>query len=257
MNVYINAGEEVDLPPVQELTSSQRRVLGVLVEKAFTTPDAYPLTLKSLTTAANQKSNRNPVTNYSEDEMYEVIDELRQLGLAATVNTDGGRAERYRHYMRKRFTFSEPQLAIMTELMLRGRQTLGELRQRASRMVAIESLDALRNELRGLFEQGYMQSTGPIERRGVEVDHALYRDKEQKSLGTTTTSPEPATSPASTPQVVAKANVTPQESTSRLEAEIAKLQTSNQELRDDLENIRNEMQTLDRRFDDLRHDLGG
>ena len=68
---------------VRELTRAQRRVLGVLIEKGFTTPDSYPLTLKAVTAGCNQKSNRDPVTNYSEDAVEDVLDELRQLGLVA------------------------------------------------------------------------------------------------------------------------------------------------------------------------------
>src|SRR5579862_10011778 len=112
---------ELDAPPITELSKSQRRVLGTLLEKAFTTPEAYPLTIKALTTGCNQKSNRHPMTEYSEDDVLEVLDELRQSGLVAVVHTETGRTERFRHYVRKRFTWSEPQLAVMTELLLRGR----------------------------------------------------------------------------------------------------------------------------------------
>jgi uncharacterized protein YceH (UPF0502 family) len=116
------------------LSRPQRRVLGTLVEKGLTTPDQYPLTLKAATTGCNQKSNRDPVTEYDEDAVQRTLDELREMGLVGEVHTEGGRAARYRHYMRQKTTITEPQLAILTELMLRGRQQLGELRTRASRM---------------------------------------------------------------------------------------------------------------------------
>ncbi|HVW01423.1 MAG TPA: DUF480 domain-containing protein, partial [Planctomycetaceae bacterium] len=146
-----------DLPPEEQrtpitsLSRMQRRVLGVLLEKGFTTPEQYPLTLKGATTGCNQKNNRDPITNYDEDQVEQVFDELRELGLAAVVHTESGRTARYRHYMRHRFTMSEPQLAILTELLLRGRQSLGELRTRASRMVPIDSLEDLRTALNGLM----------------------------------------------------------------------------------------------------------
>ncbi|HEX6987701.1 MAG TPA: DUF480 domain-containing protein, partial [Planctomycetaceae bacterium] len=139
--------DSADYPPVRELTRPQRRVLGTLLEKGFTTPDQYPLTVKACTTGCNQKNNRDPISNYSEDQVLEILDELQQLGLVGVVHTESGRTERYRHYMRKRFNFTEPQLAILTELLLRGRQSLGELRTRASRMVPIDSLEDLRREL--------------------------------------------------------------------------------------------------------------
>ena len=106
---------------IKELTSLQRRVIGVLMEKASTTPDQYPLTLKALTSGCNQKSNRAPVTHHSEDTILATVDELRDMLLVAEVFTDGGRAARYRHYMRYRYDFSETQFAIIAELLLRGR----------------------------------------------------------------------------------------------------------------------------------------
>ncbi len=172
-----------DAEPIRTLTKPQRRVLGVLAEKAFTTNNSYPLTLKALTTGCNQSSNRSPVTNYSEDAVLDTLEELRSLGLVGEVHTDGGRAPRYRHYMRKRFPFTEPQLAVVTELLLRGRQQMGELRARASRMVQIDGLPKLREELAGLVEQGFAQASGSLERRGIEADHGFYEEREGKTLG--------------------------------------------------------------------------
>ena len=160
------------------LSRPQRRVLGVLLEKAFTTPDVYPLTIKATTAGCNQKSNRDPVVEYDEDRVETVLDELREMGLAAIVHTESGRSARFRHYMRHVTTLSEPQLAIMTELMLRGRQSIGDLRVRASRMVAVETLEQLRAELQGLIEMGLVQSDAPLDRRGVEIDHTLYPPNE-------------------------------------------------------------------------------
>lgn len=164
-----------------QLSKAQRRVLGVLLEKGFTTPENYPLTLKSLTSGANQKSNRSPVTNYSEDQIESTLGELQQLQLTNTVHTAGGRTERFRHIMRHVMSLSEVQLAILAELMLRGRQQMGELRSRASRMVPIPSQDDLRDALKGLMELNYVRGNGPLERRGVEVDHSLYLSNEPQA----------------------------------------------------------------------------
>jgi uncharacterized protein YceH (UPF0502 family) len=174
--------ESIDDSPVTQLSKPQRRVLGVLLEKSSTTPEYYPMTLKAITAGCNQKSNRHPLVDYSEDDVAEALEQLRRIGLVAIVHTESGRTERFRHYARKRFTMSEPQLAIMTELLLRGRQSLGELRTRASRMVPIESLDQLRTELEGLLSMNLLQSTGALERRGTEVDHNLYEPKENRKL---------------------------------------------------------------------------
>lgn len=164
------------------LTREARRVLGVLIEKGLTTPDQYPLTLKSSTSGANQKNNRDPVTNYTEEAVEEALEQLRALSLVATVHTDGGRTERFRHYVRKVIPISESQLAILGELLLRGRQQVGELRARASRMFPIESLEDLRRELKGMIDQGWIQTTGPLDRRGVELDHTFYAESESKRL---------------------------------------------------------------------------
>ncbi len=173
---------ESEQPPVKVLSKAHRRVLGVLVEKGITTPEYYPMTLKALTAACNQKSNRMPLTEYSEDDVLQTIDELRDLGLAAVVHTESGRTERYRHYVRKQFPWNEAQLAILIELWLRGRQSLGDLRSRASRMHAIDSLEQLREELRSLLEQGFVQANGPLTSRGVEVDHNFYKPSENQML---------------------------------------------------------------------------
>lgn len=203
-----------EFAPVTELTKPQRRVLGVLVEKAYTTPEYYPLTLKALTTGCNQKSNRSPITQYSEDSVLDTLEELRQLGLVGEVHTDGGRAPRYRHYMRKRFTFTEPQLAIVTELLLRGKQQMGELRSRASRMVRIEGLPQLREELAGLIQSGAAQSSGDLNRRGIDVDHGFYTGSEGKDLGgaaaTTQAAPAPTeVAPEESVQAAAPASAAP------------------------------------------------
>jgi uncharacterized protein YceH (UPF0502 family) len=191
METMEGAGQEESFPVVRELTSNQRRVLGALLEKAFTTPDQYPLTVKSLTAACSQKSNRDPVQEFTEDEVAEALTELQGLGLVAEVHTDGGRTPRYRHLMRKRFTLTEPQFAILTELWLRGRQQMGELRTRAGRMAPIESQEELRAALQSLLADGFVRASGPLERRGVEVDHGFYPAGERQP-GWSPVSDEPA-----------------------------------------------------------------
>jgi uncharacterized protein YceH (UPF0502 family) len=236
-------------PPVKDLSKSQRRVLGVLVEKAFTTPDAYPLTLKAVTTGCNQKNNRDPVTNYSEDDVRETLDQLRELKLIAELHTESGRTERYRHYMRHRFTMTEPQLAILTELLLRGRQQLGELRSRASRMVPIETLEQLRSELEGLLKMGLIQTNGPPERRGAEVDHNLYRANEGKILERGLAEDEPS---AARPAAVQRVTPVPPQQT-----EIEQLRLANDELRRELQSVRETVERLSDDFERLRRECGG
>lgn len=246
--------DTVEQPPITELKSRQRRVIGVLVEKAFTTPEYYPMTLKALTAGCNQKSNRDPVTHYSEDDVEETLDQLRELGLAAVVHTESGRTERFRHYMRKRFTLSEAQLAILTELLLRGRQQLGELRSRAGRMVAIESLDQLRDELRGLIELNLVQSAGSLDRRGVEVDHALYTEREAgshalESPAEATLEPETVTPPES-------GLASPIDNSMQEDALVTRLREENRELRERIEQLQESVDALKIDINTLKRDLG-
>ena len=124
------------------LSRIQRRVVGVLVEKAKTTPDNYPLTLNSLVNGCNQKSNRSPQMQLDEEQVYDGLDELRKLGAIAVVQGDG-RAEKYRHLMYEWLGVDKVELAVMAELLLRGQQTLGELRGRAARMEPIKGISEL------------------------------------------------------------------------------------------------------------------
>ncbi len=256
-----------------ELTKPQRRALGVLIEKGFTTPEYYPLTLKALTAGCNQKSNRHPLTDYSEDDVAEAVDQLREKGLVAVVHTESGRTERFRHYMRKEFTFSEPGLAILTELMLRGRQQLGELRTRASRMAPIDSLELLRDELQKLKEMNLVRYGGSLDRRGVEVDHNLYTQAERSRLGdmpdavddedeappAVRSAPLPARDVeedehVQTPAVPRAAVAS--ESQAGLAATVARLERENVALRDEVAALRSQVEELSARLDDLCRQLG-
>jgi uncharacterized protein len=254
--------DDVQYPPVTQLKKFQRRVLGVLVEKAFTTPEYYPMTLKALTAGCNQKSNRSPVYNLSEDAVFDTLDELREMGLAAVRHTESGRTERFRHNMRQRYSFTEPQLAILIELLLRGRQSMGELRTRASRMVAIESLADLRRELGGLIEEGYAQSNGPLERRGIQVDHNMYLPAEDKTMEPDSATVDQEVAPtrnATTPTAATAPSVAAPDLNSRLaqlESIIERQSIENRSLREELDSLKGEVHTLQKRLEDLCRDLG-
>ena len=129
--------ERVDLE--DQLTSEEVRVLGALMEKEATTPEYYPLTLNALVTACNQTSNRDPVVSYDGDTVIEALDHLRELKLIRVVHPSTGRATKYRHVLDEAIGLERAQLAVLTVLMLRGPQTLGELRTRTERMHPFES----------------------------------------------------------------------------------------------------------------------
>jgi len=160
-----------------QLNRLQRRVLGVLVEKSKTTPETYPMTLNSLTNGCNQKSNRSPLMNLSQDEVLKTLDSLRAIGVVTEVHGDG-RVPKYKHQMYDWMGIDRPESAVMTELLLRGQQTLGELRARAARMEpAIEELTQLKPIVDGLMAKGLMMELTPPG-RGQVVSHALYQHEE-------------------------------------------------------------------------------
>lgn len=132
------------------LNQVEARVLGALVEKQITTPAYYPLTLASLTAACNQKSNRNPVTALDEKDVARAMLTLREKHLAWETAEAGARVMKYSHNLSQHFTFSDQQLAVLCELMLRGPQTGGELRTHCERMVSLgdsEQTDAILQSL--------------------------------------------------------------------------------------------------------------
>lgn len=162
------------------LNMRQRRVAGVLVEKAKTTPDAYPMTLNGITTASNQKSNRSPQMNLDSDDVMLVLDELRDLGAVVEVQ-GGGRVAKYKHLFYEWLDVDKVELAVMAELLLRGEQTLGELRSRAARMEPIADMGALRPVVDSLLSKGLMVELTPAG-RGQMVSHNLYEEPELKRL---------------------------------------------------------------------------
>jgi uncharacterized protein YceH (UPF0502 family) len=135
-----------------ELTPDECRVLGVLIEKELTTPDQYPLSLNALLNGANQKNNRDPVTSMQENDAFDALESLRAQSLVVRVDTPGQRVNRYRHNAKEVLRLRTGAVAILAELLLRGPQTLGELRGRASRMHPMDSLEMVKDFLRELAE---------------------------------------------------------------------------------------------------------
>jgi uncharacterized protein YceH (UPF0502 family) len=167
-------------PRWRPISAIDRRVLGVLVEKAKTTADAYPMSVNAITSAANQKNNRFPVMTLETDDVQESLDRLRQLGAVGEVQ-GGGRVPRFRHYLYDWLGVEKVELAVMAELLLRGQQTEGELRGRAARMEPIADLGALRPILASLKAKRLVIALTP-EGRGHVVTHALYEPRELERL---------------------------------------------------------------------------
>jgi uncharacterized protein len=134
------------------LNDIEVRILGCLIEKEVTTPEYYPLSLNSLTSACNQKSNRNPMTSYEETAVSQGLDSLQEKGLARKSFTAGSRVPKYLHTVLDKFDLSGQEMAILCELMLRGPQTPGELRTRAERMSPFGSLEEVEKNLQVLLD---------------------------------------------------------------------------------------------------------
>jgi hypothetical protein len=133
------------------LTPIQQRVLGALAEKAATVPDTYPMTLRGLQTACNQKNNREPVTEHTEGEIQAALDELKARHLVRFVYAShGARSTKFRHVLDERLDLDASELALVTALLLRGPQTLNELRTRTERAHAFGSNDEVAATLEGL-----------------------------------------------------------------------------------------------------------
>ena len=144
---------------IPELTAVEARVLGCLIEKDLTTPEYYPLSLNALMNACNQKSSRDPVVNYDESTVEQACDSLRAKGLVL-VHT-GSRATKYSHRLSERFNFGRRDLPLLGVLLLRGPQTLGELRTRTERMHDFSDLDEVEHVLQQMAER----ETGALARR--------------------------------------------------------------------------------------------
>ena len=135
------------------LTDIETRVLGSLVEKQVTTPEYYPLTINALTLACNQKNNRYPVTSYTENQVQEAVERLREKNLAYVFYGSTSRVPKYKHVMPEVMHLSHPEMALMCVLMLRGAQTLGELRGNASRLHDFPGLEEVEQTLNALISR--------------------------------------------------------------------------------------------------------
>lgn len=133
------------------LSEIETRVLGSLVEKQLATPEYYPLTLNALVAACNQKSSRDPVINYNETQVLSAIDDLRDRNLVYVFYGSTSRTPKYKHMMREVFELSTAQVALMCVLMLRGHQTLGELRERTGRLYEFSDFAEVEEALNSLI----------------------------------------------------------------------------------------------------------
>ena len=231
------------------LDARQRRVLGVLIEKAKTTPAAYPMTVNAIVTGCNQKNNRDPLTAYDSIDIEKALDQLRTLGAVSELDWLG-RVPKYKHHAYEWLGVSKPEIAVMTELLLRGAQALGDLRGRAARMEPIADLAALKPIVDALLQRGLMLELSAAG-RGQIVSHALYLPEELSELrvtyaghsGRVAAHAEPADAapaPRAWPALPTRSALEPgpsAEPLARLAAEVAELRAELARLRDRIDEL--------------------
>jgi uncharacterized protein YceH (UPF0502 family) len=226
-----------------ELLATEIRVLGSLLEKQRTTPDAYPLTLNSLRLACNQSTNRDPVVQFSEAEVRDAVQRLERRGMARFASGAGSRAAKFRHLLSERLPMDDGEQAVMCVLMLRGAQTPGELKQRGERMHQFADLAEVEQTLARLIdrelvssvprrpgqkEERYMQLLGGEQEQAEHRAESVSELAKERPVGVSPGSPI-ASAPAPSPPAGA-------------ERELAEL--------------RERVQRLEREMESLKADLG-
>jgi uncharacterized protein YceH (UPF0502 family) len=262
----LRAPEQHAAPRWRPISAIERRVLGVLVEKAKTTPENYPLSLNALRSGCNQKNNRSPMMQLEEDQIDEALEQLRKIGAVAQIQ-GGARIDRYRHLAYDWLGVEKVELAVMAELLLRGTQTVGELRGRAARMEPIKDLAELQPTLDSLHAKGLVLYLTPPGRGGI-VTHALYLDQEMEKVRREAGATAATGEANSTTSEYQRTISLPAASTIRAQAadqsalagDLHRLQDELTELKQQLLDIRAEFDTtaqdLRRQIDDLNRQLG-
>ncbi len=235
------------------LTPPEQRVFGCLIEKRWTTPDQYPLSLNALRLACNQLTNRDPVTDYDEATVREAAQRLTRYGLARLASGAGSRAIKYRHLAEEALGLDRPELALLGVLLLRGPQTPGELKARTGRMAQLGSPAEVEALLEQLGARGYARRLerrpGHKEDRFVQLLGGEWADGGAAAPGpaaapASVAARAPAAAPAPGPGAApAPATPAPDDDgrLERLEAEVAALRAELATLRSDVGALRSEL----------------
>ncbi|HEX2127242.1 MAG TPA: YceH family protein [Thermoleophilaceae bacterium] len=204
------------------------RVLGCLIEKQRTTPDVYPLTLNALRLACNQSTNRDPVVDYDDSTIRAALERLGRRKWTTLASWSNRRAMKYRHTLDSALGLSEPELAVLCVLMLRGPQTPGELKQRTERLHAFARLDGIEDTLRGLIDRELVaQLPRRPGQREERYRHVLGGGAEEE--------------PAATPAPSAAREQEPAPASDGLERRVARLEDELASLRADLRALRGDL----------------
>jgi uncharacterized protein YceH (UPF0502 family) len=213
----------------EHLTEIEARVVGALVEKQLTTPEYYPLTLNALVAACNQKTNREPVVSYSDETVQKALDDLRERNLVYVFYGSTSRVPKYKHMLPQVYELEASETAVMCVLMLRGAQTLGELRERTGRLY----------EFSGIGEVS--ETLDRLEKRDESLVVRLERQAGQKEARFAHLLCGEVTVAAFTPRTSSVAE-------SKNE-QIEKLQTELENLRNDFADFRREFENFKKQFE--------
>jgi uncharacterized protein YceH (UPF0502 family) len=240
-----------------DLSPSEIRVLGCLLEKQRTTPDAYPLSLNALRLACNQATNRDPVTEYDEAVIRDALHRLSRRRWARLASGAGSRAPKYRHLLDEALGLPEDELAVLCVLMLRGAQTPGELKQRTERLHPLADLSAVLDALERLIGRELAERLprrpGQKEERYTQL---LGEDETQSGA------PAPSLAPAPAPASVAPADddvpamATPPPAPAPAPAAAPIPDPRVARLEDEVAAVRADLEALRASLDALRADLG-
>lgn len=189
------------------------RVLGCLIEKQRTTPDAYPLSLNALRLACNQSTNRDPVVAYEEPLIRDALQRLYRRGWTRLASGHGSRAAKYRHLLDEALGLERDELALLGVLMLRGVQTPGELKQRSERLHRFEDLVAVQSTLEQLIARGHVarlaRRPGQKEERYAQLLGGTDEEVDGGGVGATNGGPADSAPAATVPAVHAGGDTTP------------------------------------------------
>jgi uncharacterized protein YceH (UPF0502 family) len=220
------------------LSETEVRVVGSLVEKQVTTPDYYPLTLNALVNACNQISNRDPVVKYDERAVEDAIDSLRTKNLVYIFYGAESRVPKYKHMMREVYTLSSQELAVMCVLMLRGPQTVGEIRGRTGRLYEFAELREVEETLDGLA------------RRDEPMVFKLPRQSGRKDARYTHLLSGQPEFDESAEEQTAHASSRPSSSTRAAEGErVARLESEVEALRGEVAELRRQLEEFRKQFE--------
>jgi uncharacterized protein len=243
--------------PAVDLSAPEIRVLGCLLEKQRTTPEAYPLSLNALRLACNQSTNRDPVVEYDEATIRDALHRLSRRRWARLASGPGSRAPKYRHLLDEALALPDDELAVLCVLMLRGPQTPGELKQRTERLHPLADLTAVHGTLTRLIDR---ELAARLDRRPGQKEerytHLLGEDAPEPAATAGPAAPAPVPVPPLPDEAPTPAPPPPQPAAPRPDPRVDRLEEEVAALRSEVAALRSDLAELRASLDALRAELG-